>query len=80
MARRRYMQEELELKYAAHLQYQTTNNEAEYEALLQGLELAKSIGADSVIIQGNSLLIINQVNEICEAKEDWMKKYLNKVK
>ena len=80
MARPRYMQEELELKYAAHLQYQTTNNEAEYEALLKGLELAKSIGAESVIIQGNSLLIINQVNEICEAKEDWMTKYLNKVK
>ena len=74
------MQEELELKYAAHLQYQTTTHEAEYEALLKGLELAKSIGAESVIIQGNSLLIINQVNEICEAKEDWMKKYLNKVK
>ena len=28
------------LKYAAHLQYQTTNNEAEYETLLKGLELA----------------------------------------
>ena len=80
MARLRYMQEELELKYVAHLQYQTTNNEAEYETLLKGLELAKSIGAELVIIQGNSLLIINQVNGICEAKEDWMKKYLNKVK
>ena len=30
------------LKYAARLQYQTTNNEAEYEALFKGLELAKS--------------------------------------
>ena len=30
------------LKYAAHLQYQTTNNEAEYETLLKGLELVKS--------------------------------------
>ena len=25
-------------------------------------------------------MIINQVNEICVAKEDWMKKYLKKVK
>ena len=25
-------------------------------------------------------MIINQVNGICEAKEDWMKKYLNKIK
>ena len=28
------------LKYKVRLQYQTTNNEVEYEALLKGLELA----------------------------------------
>ena len=38
--------------------YQTTNNEAEYEALLKGLELAKSLGADSVLVQGDSQLVI----------------------
>ena len=54
MARPRYMQEELELKYAAHLQYQTTNNEAEYEALLKGLKLVKSLEVESVIVQGDS--------------------------
>ena len=68
------------LKYAARLQYQTTNNEAEYEALLKGLELAKSLGAESVIVQGYSQLIISQVNGMCEAKESRMKKYLNKVR
>ena len=68
------------LRYAARLQYQTTNDEAEYEALLKGLELAKSLGAESVIIQGDSQLIINQVNGVCEAKESRMKKYLNKVR
>ena len=31
------------LKHKVRLQYQTTNNEAEYEALLKGLELAKSV-------------------------------------
>ena len=68
------------LKYATRLQYQTTNNEAQYEALLKGLELAKSLGAESVVIQGDSQLIINQVNGMCKAKEDQMKKYLSKVK
>ena len=68
------------LKYVARLQYQTTNNEAEYEILLKGLELAKSLGAELVIVQGDSQLIINQVNGMCEAKEDRMKKYSNKVK
>ncbi|XP_075633517.1 uncharacterized protein LOC142605976 [Castanea sativa] len=68
------------LEYAAHLQYQTTNNEAEYEALFKGLELAKSLGAESVVVQGDSQLVTNQMNGMCEAKENWMKKYLNKVK
>ena len=68
------------LKYAAHLQYQTTNNEAEYEVLLKGLELAKSLGAEAVIVQRDSQLIINQVNGMCEVKEDQMKKYLSRVK
>ena len=68
------------LKYIARLQYKTTNNEAEYETLLKGLELAKSLGAESVIVQKDSQLIINQVNGMCEAKEDWMKNYLNKVR
>ena len=68
------------LKYAARLQYQTTNNEAQYEALLKGLELAKSFGAELVVVQGDLQLIINQVNGMCEAKEDRMKKCLSKVK
>ena len=68
------------MKYTTRLQYQTTNNEVEYKALLKGLELAKSLGAESIVIKGNSQLIIGQVNETCEVKEERMKKYLNKVK
>ena len=68
------------MKYTTRLQYQTTNNEVEYKDLLKGLELAKSLGAESIVIKGNSQLIIGQVNETCEVKEERMKKYLNKVK
>ena len=46
------------LKYAARLQYQTTNNKVEYEALLKGLELAKSLRAELIVVQGDSQLII----------------------
>ena len=41
----------LKSQYAARLQYQTTNNKVEYEALLKGLELAKSLGAESIVVQ-----------------------------
>ena len=46
------------LEYAIRLQFQTTNNEAENEALLQGLKLAKSLGVEVIVIQGDSQLII----------------------
>ena len=50
------------------------------EALLLGLELAKSLGADSVIVQGDLQLVIGQVDGTCEVKEEQMKRYLDKVK
>ena len=68
------------LKYKVHLQYQTTNNEVEYEGLLKRLELAKSLGVESIVVQGDSQLIMGQVNGACEAKEGRMKKCLNRVK
>ena len=67
------------LTYKVRLQYQTTNNEVEYEALLKGLKLAKSIEAKSILILGDSQLVMGQVNGMCEAKEERMKKYIEKV-
>ena len=67
------------LTYNVRLQYQATNNEVECEALLKGLELAKSIEAESILILGDSQLVMGQVNRTCEAKEERMKKYLEKV-
>ena len=68
------------LRYKVRLHYQTTNNEAEYEALLKGLELAKSLGAEIVVVRGDSQLVMGQVNGTYEAKEERMKRYLNKVR
>ena len=67
------------MKHKVHLQYQTTNNEVEYETLLKGLELARSVQAKSILVLGDSQLIISQVNGTYEAKEERMRKYLNKV-
>ena len=40
----------------------------------------KSLEVESITVQGDSQLIMGQVNETCEAKEKRIKKYLNKVK
>ena len=52
----------------------------EYETLLKGLELAKSLEVKSILVQRDSQLVIGQVNGMYEAKEKQMKKYLNKVR
>ena len=68
------------IKQAVRLQYTTTNNEAEYEALLKGLKLAKVLGATKLKIHSDSQLVVGQVNGNYEAKEERMQQYLNLVR
>ena len=42
--------------------------------------MANALGIKLVVVQGDSQLIIGQVNGTYEAMEERMKKYLNKVK
>ena len=62
------------------LDFPTTNNEAEYEALVAGLDLARAAGAISVVIYYDSQVITNQVNGDYECKGERMKRYLDQVK
>ena len=50
------------VRYALRLQFPTSNNEAEYEALIAGLRLAKEMGLEQVKIYSDSQLVVNQVN------------------
>ena len=51
----------IHLEYALRFGFQASNNEAEYEALLVGLQLATSMGAQQVQVYSDSQLITNQV-------------------
>lgn len=48
-----------EVAYALQFDFMTSNNEAEYKALLVGLWLAKRMGADRVTTQTDSRLAAN---------------------
>ena len=63
-----------------YLDFPTTNNEAEYEALVAGLDLTKAVGAASVVIHCNSQVVTNQVKGDYECKGERMKEYLEQVK
>jgi ribonuclease HI len=68
------------IKQAVRLQYTTTNNEAEYEALLAGLKIAKILWATELDMLSDSQLVVGQVNGDYEAKEGRMQQALRLVR
>ena len=47
-----------------------TNNQAEYQALLKGIRLLQEIGVDAVEIFEDFMLVVNQLIDIYECKDD----------
>ncbi|XP_075645592.1 uncharacterized protein LOC142616682 [Castanea sativa] len=68
------------LRNGVQLKFPATNNEAEYEGILTGLRLRKALGAKNLLIQSDSKLVIGQIKEEYEAKEERMQKYLKLTK
>jgi hypothetical protein len=56
---------------------QASNNEAEYEALLHGMKMAKACRATRLKIFGDSNLVVQQVMNKCDAISDNMTAYRN---
>ena len=67
------------LKYGVQLKFPITNNEAEYEALLIGLRIARARRAKKIVLKSDSQLVIGQVRGDFETKETRMQKYLKLV-
>ncbi|KAI5333950.1 hypothetical protein L3X38_024082 [Prunus dulcis] len=65
------------IEYALRFDFRTSNNEAEYEALLAGLRLAKSMNAKQIRIHSDSQLIVNQVTADFAAMDASMHAYLS---
>ena len=62
------------------LDFPTTNNEAEYEALVAGLDFARAASAKSIIVHCDSQVVTSQINGNYECKNDRMKRYLEEVR
>ncbi|XP_038982200.1 uncharacterized protein LOC120110682 [Phoenix dactylifera] len=65
---------------ALRLEFPASNNEAEYEALIAGLKLARELKVEDLKVYSNSQLVVSQVLGDFEAKEPSMQKYLHKVR
>ena len=60
---------------AKRLEFEVTNNQAEYEACIFGMEALRSAGAKEVIVYGDSMLVVKQVSKEWEVKEDRLRLY-----
>ncbi|GJT36513.1 reverse transcriptase domain-containing protein [Tanacetum coccineum] len=70
----------IEYTYALRLTFPSTNNEAEYEALLAMLRIARQIGISNIEVKVDSKLVESQINRSYDASKDSMIKYLAKAK
>ncbi|XP_074358004.1 uncharacterized protein LOC141697496 [Apium graveolens] len=61
---------------AIHFKFYVTNNDAEYEALINGLKLALEVGVVNLIVQSDYELVVNQVNGGFQARGPRMELYM----
>ncbi|KAK0572787.1 hypothetical protein LWI29_037332 [Acer saccharum] len=62
---------------AMRFDFKATNNQAEYEALLAGLRVCIALGADELEVYSDSQVVVNQVLDEYQAREEHMIAYLD---
>ncbi|KAK0584674.1 hypothetical protein LWI29_016990 [Acer saccharum] len=65
---------------ALRFDFKATNNQGEYEALIAGLRVCTVLGADEVEIFSDSQVIVNQVLDEYQARDENMIAYLKLAK
>ncbi|XP_072071866.1 uncharacterized protein [Arachis hypogaea] len=61
-------------------EFLVSNSQAEYEALLGGLVLAREVGATRVKEYSDSQVVTSQINGTYQARDSLLQKYLERVK
>ena len=64
--------EKLVVEKSLRLGFSTTNNEAEYEALLEGISMVQRMGGKSTTMFSNLRLVVGQVKGELEARDERM--------
>jgi len=67
------------IEQALRFAFKASNNQAEYEALIVGMLLAKEMGAKGLLVKSDSLLVTGQVTREYQAKDPQMVAFLEYV-
>ena len=70
----------IDVEYALRFGFQAFNNEAEYEVVIVGLNLAHCMEADQLEVSSDSQLVVKQIEDSYEARGEKMILYLKKVR
>jgi ribonuclease HI len=65
--------------YRFKLEFSCTNNVAEYEALILGLDTTRKMGMKLIQIFGDSDLIVNQEKGSCQTRHPRLRQYKHEV-
>ena len=68
------------IEKSLRLGFSATNNEAEYETLLMGMNMVQKMSGKAVEVFSDSKLIVSQVKEELEARDARMQEYLGQVR
>lgn len=68
------------IEQAIKIYFKVTNNQAKYEALIVGLQLAHFLDAKQILIHNDSQLVVQQMNGEFEVKDSTIQKYVDKAK
>ena len=72
--------ERITIEKSLRLGLSATNNEAEYETLLEGMSMVQRMGRKAVKMFSDSRLVVGQVNGELEARDERMQGYLSQVR
>ena len=72
--------EKLTIEKSLRLGFSATNNEAEYEVLLEGISMVQRIKGKLVKIFSDSMLVVGQVKGELEVRDERMQGYLSQVR
>ena len=72
--------ENIIIEKSLRLGFSTTNNKAEYEALLEGMAMIQKMGRKTVEVFLNLKLVVGQVKGELEVRDVRMQEYLNQVR
>lgn len=62
-----------DIQYALRFRFSSTNNEAKYEALIDGLAIAKEMRVQYLKVHSDSWLVVSHIMNEYEAMEENMK-------